>query len=56
MSRRVLVVLAIIVLVIIVGMVLSVKRAARLGTMANDPDPGPARTAPATPRQAHPPE
>jgi hypothetical protein len=48
MSRRVLVIIAIIVLVIVAGMVLSVKRAARLGTMANDPDPGPrpASTAP----------
>ncbi len=49
MSKRVLIVLAIIVVVITTGMVLTMKRAFRADAIARDPDATPAKTQPAKP-------
>ena len=40
MSRRFIIILAIILVIVVGGMVLSLKRALKAGAMANDPDPG----------------
>jgi hypothetical protein len=47
MSRRVLITLAIIVIIIVVGMVVSVKRSASAFHRGDPGDPPPPRTAPA---------
>ncbi len=50
MSRRVLAIIAILVIVIAFGTVLSLKRALRASTSGADPDSGSRRPAPSAPR------